>query len=220
MAIEIIAHTTATDYGNSIIVDKPVGVQNGDLLVAHISVNYSGAIVTPPDGWVKEVEYGNEGQSISLFYKKITNAAGEPETYTFTPGGTRNICGAIMLLRGQNTNNSWETDATAADSNQHPAAPSVAAAQDDSMLLCFGANEYICSYTPPGGMVELYDLNKTNVSCTMAYKTVNSGATGVQTFTASDGEYWAAASVIINPAVEVARPLVNGSLVSGKRGLI
>jgi len=214
--ITIESHTTATNYGSSITIDKPAGMQDGDLLVAHVSVSYSGATVTPPDGWVKEVEGGEEGQSISLFYKKITNAAGEPADYTFTPGGTRRICGAIFCLRGQNIADPWEADATAGDDSQHPEAPSVNAPLDNSMLLCFGANEDVCSYTPPDGMAELYDLNNVNVSCTMAYKTVNSGATGAQTFTVSDGEYWFAASAIINPtAVGIARPLVGGSLASG-----
>lgn len=219
MAISIENYTTATVTSDEITIAKPAGVLDDDLLVAHICNNAS-RTVTPPAGWTQG-ESVSDGSPLKtyLFYKVIANAGGEPANYIFTlPGGAADIVGAIICLRGGSTSDPWETNADDDGNSDTPTTPTVTAAVNASMLLCF-VNLYDgeVAFAPPGGMAELYDFNDGNdIAQTMAYLQVNAGPTSSKVFDADNDDEWLACAVILNPpSVGIARPLVGGSLASG-----
>lgn len=217
MAISIVSHSTATGSSSTAIIPKPADVQNGDVLVAHIS-NTGTHNSTPPDGWVEKYDNEDEGDEaqIALSYKVITNAGGEPANYTFTFAGSAPWCGAITCLRGVDAADPWEVHARNSDEDDDPEAPSVVAARNNSMLLCFVTMADTQTFTPPFGTEERYDFGNAGwVSCTMAYLEVDAGATGSKGFDASSMDWWSAIAVVLNPlSVGIARPLVGGSLAS------
>jgi hypothetical protein len=83
------AFTTNVSTGQ-FSVNKPGDVQNGDLLVCILG-KMDDPDVAPPAGWTT----GEEGAGTAendvfggIYYKKITDAASEPATYTFDSAGT------------------------------------------------------------------------------------------------------------------------------------
>lgn len=216
MAISIISHTTATGSSNTAIVNKPADVQNGDVLVAHIT-NRGPYNMAPPANWVEEYDNEDEGSEtqIALAYKIITNAGGEPASYTFTLVDSAAWCGAIVCLRGVDTADPWEVDGRNSGEDDSPVAPSVASVKDNSMLLCFVSMSFAITFTPPTyqgtPMTEQYDFaNAANCSCTMAYAGVVAGATGNRTFDASTDEWWSAVAAVLNPVILILRRRIEG----------
>ncbi|GAG08244.1 unnamed protein product, partial [marine sediment metagenome] len=68
MAISIISHSEATVANNTeITIDKPAGVQEGDVLIAHISTE--DRTVTHPAGWTEKYDYSQGDVAIALAYK-------------------------------------------------------------------------------------------------------------------------------------------------------
>lgn len=84
----ILGSSTAT-------VTKPAGIANGDLLLAFIGVNNLSTI-TPPSDW--DVYDMDENTVLTmqtrLYYKFITNAVGEPASYTWS--FTSGACAAVV----------------------------------------------------------------------------------------------------------------------------
>ena len=77
--------TTATPAG-TFSVSKPATVSNTDYLVVIIGKD-DDPTVSAPAGWTTGHAYGDSGGNdrfTGIYYKKITDAAGEPSTYTFT----------------------------------------------------------------------------------------------------------------------------------------
>ncbi len=88
-----------TDAANgTFTVNKPVTVSNDDYLVCiigKIAANV-GSTIAPPVGWMTGHQLGSTaGNDVygGTFYKKITNATGEPATYTFDSNGTSETFG-------------------------------------------------------------------------------------------------------------------------------
>jgi hypothetical protein len=105
MAISIIngASGNSSGYNNNIVISKPSGVINGDMLVAIIGCAGSQAGMSL-SGWTRiiEVDKGSLDRSINVFYKIITNAAGEPSSYNFQHNSNAVMQGQILVLRGAN----------------------------------------------------------------------------------------------------------------------
>ena len=85
----------------SLALTKPTGLQNGDVLVAHLAVR--GDVHTSmagPGGWTT-VDLINESTSITMgvFSHAVANAASEPASYTFTWTGTFGTAGTIMTFQ-------------------------------------------------------------------------------------------------------------------------
>lgn len=225
MAISIVSHSSANITNTtSITIAKPTGMQDGDILVAHITVN-ADAPITPPSNWVEKIdERAEDGEDCRLefSYKLIDSAAGEPANYTFTWSGSNDAIGAITCIRGVGFPPfviPWQDDSYNEGESATPVTLPVTAITDGSMLLCFYSawNPEVELTSQPGGMTLRYELYPAAVpSVGMAYQTVNTGAIGPKQFTLEEVvDVWGAAAVILNPKVGVARPLVGGSLASG-----
>lgn len=77
-------------------VDKPTGLQDGDLLVVH-ATNIASTTPTVPSGWSTIKSTSSGVLRLLTLAKKVTDAASEPATYTFTNStGT-----SIVNLRNQ-----------------------------------------------------------------------------------------------------------------------
>ncbi|MBI5415975.1 MAG: hypothetical protein HZA29_04085 [Candidatus Omnitrophica bacterium] len=88
--------TNASD--GTFTVNKPASVSNNDYLVCIIGKKAAnvGASVAPPLGWTVGDQLGTTLENDvygGTFYKKITNAAGEPATYAFDSNGTSETFG-------------------------------------------------------------------------------------------------------------------------------
>lgn len=104
--------TSASSSSSTIIIAKPSGVVDGDLMVAFIEWPRANALppdtCTPPAGW-NEISYSSAvhgywgsiyGSCMRCYYRV---ASSEGESYTFTLAGTANIQGGIVAYTGVST---------------------------------------------------------------------------------------------------------------------
>lgn len=129
-----------TTNGTTLAINKPTGVQTGDLLLAGLTVN-SGSSITAPAGWtaVPEAVATTGSSKWQLFSKYAT--ASEAASYTFTMSGSSKHAGGITALRGTAASNPVNAVATSSSSGTNITAPSVTPTADGSAIqLLFGSN--------------------------------------------------------------------------------
>lgn len=121
------AQTNQNNAGaTTLVVTKPTGLADGDLLVATCFVNADSSAITMTTGgatwtllsgqlWTNSAN-GAGTETMGLFYKVVTSAASEPASYTFNFGGqTRKAAGAVVAYQGVDTSNpiaDWVVDNT------------------------------------------------------------------------------------------------------------
>ena len=203
-----------TTQSASATIDKPVGVEEGDLLVAFVRIANSTwsnlGDVTPPSGWTLVRRDSDSPTSsfrshIGIFTK--TAGASEPSDYTWSRGpGT---FWAIEVHRVVGYDVAADDNGGGATASQTFAIPEVTAAADGSLLLAAwsawrGSRDGKWG-GPPSPMTELWndpDAATTEVIAAMsAWELVDIGATGSRSASIADGtaDRLAGASVILSP---------------------
>lgn len=129
-----------TTDGTTLGINKPTGVQTGDLLLAGLTVN-SGSSITAPAGWTAVPgAVATTGSSKWQMFSKYATAS-EATSYTFTMSGSSKHAGGITALRGTATSNPVNAVATSSASGTNITAPSVTPTADGSAIeLLFGSN--------------------------------------------------------------------------------
>lgn len=111
--------------GSTIVLDKPVGVQNGDMLVAVLRTNGStSAADFALAGWTRRgytfKPNDGAGRVFGIYTHSVTDATTEPATYTFSKAvaDARRV-GALFIVRGVDITNpvagnsvGWDATAT------------------------------------------------------------------------------------------------------------
>lgn len=90
--------------GTALTVAKPPNLTDGDTLIVVGYSQSTGTSMTPPAGFTEDyqaVAAGTRGLSVNR--KVISNAAGEPSTYTVTAGGSARWIAVAFRLPGLNT---------------------------------------------------------------------------------------------------------------------
>jgi len=183
----------------TIILAKPAGVVEGDMLIAFISMN-ANKLITPPAGWINIYNPGHAYNNAQSGLYKVAGPA-EPASYTFTlsgatPNRSRIIAfysdDSIPLLMTGYSRQGTSGKATPA------IIPSVTFANDNSLLA--GAvtfqDEIITSSW--GVMTQIFDDPWNGYSMDGAYQLIAlSGATGNRNITLSAADYWTTLGVKI-----------------------
>jgi alpha-tubulin suppressor-like RCC1 family protein len=89
----------------SFTVTKPTGLADGDLLVAEVvTINTATGVAVSNGTWsAGPVVASSVNSKIWTFYKKITNAAGEPASYTMSWTGNQRGAGGLIAVSGAST---------------------------------------------------------------------------------------------------------------------
>jgi hypothetical protein len=181
--IEFIAGAQTQNSGNdtTLVINKPAGTQQGDLMVmvgaASGSASWSG-----DTGWTSLVN-STSSLGFTVIYKVA--GASEPGSYTFTTGTSRRLSGGILTYRNA------DYDAVGAVGSSSDTnvinAPSVTVANNSSVLLGFAA--FTASGRTGGApspmVTRLLDNDATAPSWITADEPVDAGATGTRTFSFS-----------------------------------
>jgi hypothetical protein len=141
--------------GDEAEVDRPSGVQAGDLLVALISYQNGSFLRPPPSEFV--YLSGNLSASYTnnrlLIAYKIAGVS-EPSSYLFSHSNDASICVTMVAYRGANTVNIiGSTSYTASGSNT--VAPSITPSSFGCLVGCFAKRVGESVVTPPVGMREI-----------------------------------------------------------------
>lgn len=95
--------STAANTGTTVTVAKPANTVNGDVLIAALySRNGTVPFTTPPTGWTVMPPASDITTAglVRLYFKVITNSAGEPTSYTWSGGGSGRNLGMITRVIG------------------------------------------------------------------------------------------------------------------------
>lgn len=187
----------ATNGAQSLVINKPAGVVDGDVMIAVIS---STGTYTPPGGWTS-LGALTPASRAEVWYRV---ASGEGASYTWSLADTDGVSavGIIAAYFGQDLTVTIDADAEQANAASTSAvAPSVTATIPGDMLVCAftssNAEGGPNSSTPPAGMTERADLYREQVGVDSGYGALAytnhvtlcdgllaaSGATGARTAT-------------------------------------
>jgi hypothetical protein len=191
---------TGNEADGTILVTKPAGTADGDVLVA-FCFGYATALadVTAPAGFTVRDTEGDAGTNRhGKVFTKV--AASEGASYTFGSTTAYDYFAVILVaVQGADTASTDGVDGTPAsgifnNGDDTADAPSISPSGSDSLLLCAAMfNSFSAAArttTPPTGMTEIADFQRADQFDMYAAASLalsSSGATGVKTFTGSAG---------------------------------
>jgi hypothetical protein len=174
-AVSGLTETTCT-------VNKPAGVVDGDLLVAHDI--YGGTAMTPPAGWT---QFASTSSTLAWWHI----ASSEPASYTFGNKAANNYSSiTIVRINGHHPTNPIGSaqvapSVTNATTMTLPSS-TVSTAGSGLLQMLYSSGSSNSSFTPPAGTTEFYDrIVSGSVTIAGAMETVHIGATGTRTWTAA-----------------------------------
>jgi RHS repeat-associated protein len=179
----------------NLAISKPAGTVTGDVMVAAIAFNNSGAAVTPPTGWTLVRRTNNTSTtSNALAVYRRSASAGEPASYTWGIAGGAFAVGGIQSFSGAEAANPIDVDSgqSTASATAHDT-PSITTSVANTMLVT--AHTYASSntWTPQAGLTEGFDRpsggnSTTGQSVTGGYQLkAATGASGTKRSTAGGG---------------------------------
>jgi len=191
--ITIIGVTSnSVNTNTQLTINKPSGIENGDVLFAFIVKN-DDPIITGPAGWTQNTQQdttAGDDLASGIWYKVVTDAASEPASYTWT-GDNEEWSGGIIALRGVNTTYVIDT-ATVQNAGQdsaNPVCPSITTTTNCAMVFtCVGMTGTVSSSTAPAGSTKQFSIyvgtgaNGANSLCSN-YVQIIPGPTGTKQWT-------------------------------------
>ena len=191
---------------NQIVVNKPSGTLQGDLLFAAFSKDSSFGLLNSPAGWT-DLREGSTGTSRVLFSYKIATLS-EPATYTFTSTDSDQMCVGITRFSGVDSSDPIDVFSSfSSGTTSSPICPIVTTSVSNTTILrVMGADDD--DYTEPGnyplGYSGIFTAQSTGnngeTHSTLAYLTQqNAGSTGTASFSLTANEEWGAITVALKP---------------------
>ena len=189
---------------NSLQINKPSGVVNGDTLIAAISIGLNDiGTVAAPSGWTLVRQIDDDFRL--LVYRKT--ASGEPANYTWSwsTGPARKVAGGIVALSGANPTNPIQVENGAAEPVGGLAVhstPTIATTGASTWLVSIFAdkNGSGSTWTPPAGTNERLDTRATGTGNDPSVAIYTQGPVAAgnksQTATASVVSQYAAMEII------------------------
>jgi hypothetical protein len=128
-----LAATLNPSSGSTVVVDRPTGTVEGDLMVGFCLSDNTGSW-TGDTGWTEVLDF-NGGAALRIAYKVAT--ASEPSSYTFTYTASRVLRGAILTYRNAQYDTVGAVSTTISGSVH--TAPEITVAQSGSALIAVWA---------------------------------------------------------------------------------
>lgn len=198
-----------------IAVNKPLGIVQGDFLLAQIAfLKGSDIILTPPVGW-QFIRRDNRESNIgsALYYKFATSSEPTQYQWVFSDEDVA-ATASIIAYRGVSITSPIIDTSGKDGESDHPNAPSVNAL-DNSKLVALFSIKKDTSLSTPQGMNELYFIGavEDELNSKAADQNVNAGATGGRTSYVEDVDKWTAQLVALrhsksDPGYKTFLPLI------------
>lgn len=202
-AVEFVASakTSNTTTGATLVINKPTGTVQNDLMVALYVTNNGQELWTPDTGW-QEIIDQNSPPGLSASYKVA--GASEGSSYTFTnAANNRILTGVILTFR----NAVYDTVGTISTTHTLgvQAAPAITLASNNSAIVAFycRASGSLTWSNPTSGLVSADSDSDASAPSFAVYYQLNmsSGSTGTKSATIStSGSGMACILVGIKPA--------------------
>lgn len=175
------ASTQNTSTGSTLVINKPTGTVDGDLMVAFMCCD-GNRTWTGDTGWTEILDQGST-PNLRIVYKI---ASSEGSTYTFTTSASATSAGSILTYRSAN----YDTIGTITTGANPLIVTSVSASTTNCMLLGVATRTSSnLTITAPGSMTtRVTDNDGTSPSyCIAEEQLTSSGASGTRTFSGLSG---------------------------------
>ena len=195
-----VSSNTAFAGGTNVTLNKPTGVVNGSVLIALV-VSQFGAIGSAPSGWTKIEDAPNIGGNIwcAVYKKDITNAAGEPASYTWSVafGGA----GSGLILHYDS--GVPDTDGSTTGNSSNVVAPSITTTGSNRTIVDLYATHASTTLTTPAGTTSRTSLENGGVPSLRAvdFSQASAGATTSKTSVSGISNSWFGYSLAIYTAL-------------------
>jgi len=169
---------------------KPNDLADGDVIWAAISAADAITITKPSAPWVEvgQIQAGGATCTVGLFYLPVSNAAGEPATYTWTISAAGRFSISLTGYSGVDPITIEDVTHTSAFDGGAPSSlviPSLSTVTDAAMLISACANNSAgTALTPPATMGQVFQSTGTGKRLAVADENRPTlGATGTRTWT-------------------------------------
>lgn len=186
MAITVGNTQSVTANGAPGAVTKPTGLADGDVLITTLGT--SAAAGTPPTGFTTiGSATTSASERVTVAYKVVTSAAGEPASYSWTGASGRS---SLTITAFSGVDNTTPIDMTAATATGTASvALSNTTVTNAALILAMAIGDWsTAGMTIPAGMTSLFNLGNPGRRTAGAYlEQATAGATGTKTFTGESG---------------------------------
>jgi hypothetical protein len=225
-AISLRAASSAnnTTGSTTLAITKPIGVVQGDVMVASITAAGTGT-VTAPSGWtaIKNTTQGTVLRQ-AVYYKVAT--ASEAASYSWSLTTSRSAAGGIIAYSGVNQTVPIDASATGTAASGNAVAPSITTSAANDLVIAAAAFATTTTATPASGTTERFDTTSvlgTTTAEAADFSQAGAGASEAKTITpASSGSGWVATTVALRDASQAtlslsttAAPTFSANLNSG-----
>ena len=190
------AQTGNASASTNLIINKPAGTAQGDLMIAVVSrVESANGTWTPPAGWTETADEG-VAPDISIAWKIA--GASEGANYTFVHASSKLLAGAILTYRGgaYGVTGAFATATAPTAVN----APSITPTAANALVLAAYAEAAAATWTTPSGFTNRVTIS-TNGGISVSDKVTGPpAASGAVSATPSGTAVCAGILVSINPA--------------------
>ena len=194
------ASTGANRTTRTLVVPRPAGVVNGDVMVAVVAVRKN-PTATPPQGWTQVSMTPNGTTYRQYVFTKVATGT-ESTSYTFTFNQSRAASGAIVAYSGVRAQNPVETFTAGTARAAAITAPSATTALNGAMVVGAFSINNSSAIAPPAGMTERGEVaSGSKIKTEVAdYVQSTAGATGAKTATAAAAAPNIGQLIVLRPA--------------------
>lgn len=185
MAVEYKSYSNYQGNSTSLTLPKPTGLTAGELMIAHLTFNYSsGFTITPPTGFtLLNIDNGGGTIGMVVYYKIASSADASASNFVFTLSTT--VLNNSNMIRISGTSTTTPVYAyssqTIVNDDKTNAIPTITPSRANSLLLWLQSNVYppprtasgyAIATSNPATITEVYDLQYANeIGCSFAYAT-------------------------------------------------
>lgn len=206
-AISFVAASSAATTGGgatSLAITKPTGLASGHVMIATITATGTGAL-TAPSGWTA-IQSTTQGSAVvqNTYYRVA--GSGEPTSYSWALGSTRQASGGITDYSGVNSVAPIDASASASGASGNAVAGSVTTSvANDQVIVASGFNVNT-TVTAPAGTTQRYSVASPSTTDEAAdFAQASAGATASKTATPSNSSSaWIAQTIALRAATQAA----------------
>lgn len=173
----------SSSSATSVAPAKPAGLADGDIIIAVFNHDGDGTMSAPDGTWTAAHAEIGTVQTVRSWYKVITDAAGEPATYTFSTTITTTMRCVLCAYSGVDT--TTPMDATATTSNNASStvvkAVSITTVTNNAVVVwagCIDSGTFTC--TKPTAVTNRYQATTLYRMTLGDFVQATAGATGDQ----------------------------------------
>jgi hypothetical protein len=192
---------SATTTSTTVVVNKPTGTAEGDLLLALMGTDGAPVTLAAPEGWYKFQQDAAGVSASGAFFTKQAGAA-EPSTYTFTSTDAESLHVGILRITGASRSGIVIGVAVHSGNATTTTAPTITTVADESLVIRYAFIDNTATPSLPASHTDIYSGTgaASSVSVRAAYQQkATVGATGTADFTHAS-EQGGAYSIAVAPA--------------------